>query len=285
LPRLNRHSCFGLNKERNQESGKDSKGGRIWIGQFLLSCFPDSFLFCVRLLSDECRFDLATLEVRLAAHTALAEIRRSFFLSGFGQLSGCARLWFMVFRIGTGSDGWKQKAGRREKFPGRQARHWAGFRIAEDMEPIPQLRALIQSLLETLEDGHKGFKTAAENIGDEKDRRLFEECAYQRAGFIDELKGMLQPLGEAAAEETGTVAGKLHRGWIHLEAALSNKDAHAILVECERGESCAVTEYERALALEMPAYLRELLSRQHRQIAATHQRIQALADAGAPRWA
>ena len=153
------------------------------------------------------------------------------------------------------------------------------------MEPVPQLRALIKCLLETLEDGHKGFTAAAESISDEQDRQLFKECAGQRAAFVQELEATLQTLGEAAPEETGSVTGKLHRGWIHLEAALLNKDAHAILVECERGESCAVAEYEKVLALEIPAYLRELLTRQHRQIAATLRRIQALADAGAPRWA
>jgi len=149
------------------------------------------------------------------------------------------------------------------------------------MEAIPQLRALLKCLLETLEDGRKGFTAAAQSISEERDRHLFEECAGQRSGFIDELESTLQTLGETAPEETGSATGALHRGWIHVEAALLNKDAHAILVECERGESCAVAEYEKALALEIPGYLRELLSRQHRQIVATHQRIQALAERAA----
>jgi len=50
------------------------------------------------------------------------------------------------------------------------------------------------------------------------------------------------------------------RGWINLKAALTSKDEHAILAECERGEDSAVAEYKKAMAATgLPADVAETL--------------------------
>jgi uncharacterized protein (TIGR02284 family) len=61
-------------------------------------------------------------------------------------------------------------------------------------------------------------------------------------------------------------------------------DTHAVLLECERGESNAVSEFNKVLALELPRNVREIVSKQCVAIAAAHQRVRALADAGAAHW-
>lgn len=58
---------------------------------------------------------------------------------------------------------------------------------------------------------------------------------------------------------------------------------HGIPVECERGEDSAVSDYRKALELDLPANLRETIQRQYTAIKAAHDRVRKLRDAGV-RW-
>ena len=148
------------------------------------------------------------------------------------------------------------------------------------MESNSKLRSTLNGLIETCKDGQEGFRTAAENVDDAGIKQLFNEYALQRSKFAGELQAAAQTLGEHDPEDTSSVAGALHRGWINLKAAVAGNDRYAILAECERGEDSAVAEYKKALELVVPGNIQEIIQRQYVDVQAAHDRVKALRDAG-----
>lgn len=153
-----------------------------------------------------------------------------------------------------------------------------------NMETNTRLRCTLNHLIQTCKDGQEGYLTAAENVSDAEAKKFFNECSLQRAKFTGELQTLAHELGESNPEYASSVSGALHRGWINLKSAVLSGDAHAILLECERGESCAVAEFKKALELALPANVREVVSRQCAAITAAHHRVRAVVDAGAAHW-
>ncbi len=108
---------------------------------------------------------------------------------------------------------------------------------------------------------------------------LFSEYSQQRSRFATELEGQARSLGEPDPETSSTTASALHRAWINLKFAVTRGDDHAILAECERGEDSAVEEYEKAMADNLSAPLREIVARQYAEIKNAHDRVKNLRDA------
>ena len=130
-----------------------------------------------------------------------------------------------------------------------------------DMPSNSDLRSTLNHLIQTCRDGQEGFLTAAENVQGDELRRLFNECSLQRAKFTGELQTAAHGLGDSNPENASSVSGTLHRGWINLKTAIGGRDQHAILAECERGEDIAVAEHKKALALELPRDIREIVQK------------------------
>ncbi len=63
-----------------------------------------------------------------------------------------------------------------------------------------------------------------------------------------------------------------------MKSAVNRGDDHAILAECERGEDSAVEEYEKAMADNLSAPLREIVARQYAEIKNAHDRVKNLRD-------
>ena len=137
----------------------------------------------------------------------------------------------------------------------------------------------INNLIETLKDGQKGFKEAADAVQASQLKSLFTEYSQQRARFASELQMQARSVGEAEPETSGSAAGAMHRGWINLKSAITSKDESAILAECERGEDSAVQEFEKAMRENLPSALRDIVSRQYSEIKSAHDRIKHLRDA------
>jgi uncharacterized protein (TIGR02284 family) len=109
-------------------------------------------------------------------------------------------------------------------------------------------------------------------------KSLFNEYSRHRARFAMELQSEAQSLSKAEPEERGSAAGALHRGWINLKSVVTRGDDHAVLAECERGEDSAVEQYKKAMDEDLPAQLREIVSRQYTDIKSAHDRIRNLRD-------
>ena len=141
-----------------------------------------------------------------------------------------------------------------------------------------QLITRLNGLIETCRDGQEGFKQAAEGIENSDLKSLFYELSQQRATFTGELQDLVRTLG-GDPENTGSISGAIHRGWMNIRSAVSGKDEGAILSECERGEDVAKAEYKKALETEMPAYIQQTLQQQFGAVLEAHDRVKALRDA------
>ena len=137
----------------------------------------------------------------------------------------------------------------------------------------------INNLIETLKDGEKGFKEAADAVNDPQLRSLFEGYSEQRHRFAAELHKQAQSLGALKPEKSRSTAGAMHRAWINLKAAVTSGDDKAILSECERGEDSAVHEFAEAMDDGLSGPVRELVSRQYGEIKKAHDQIRDLRDA------
>lgn len=147
--------------------------------------------------------------------------------------------------------------------------------MAQQKEAI----STINSLIETLKDGEKGFKEASEAVKDPQLKSLFEQYSQQRHRFASELQAQAQNLGESKPEKSSSAAGAMHRAWINLKSAVTSGDDKAILSECERGEDSAVQEYQEAVQDGLTGTAREIVSRQYTEIKSAHDRVKQLRDA------
>ena len=147
------------------------------------------------------------------------------------------------------------------------------------MAQAKEVISTINGLIETLKDGEKGFKEAADAVKDPQLKNLFREYSQQRNRFASELQSQAQALGESKPETTSSAAGAMHRAWINLKSALTSGDDKSILCECERGEDSAVHEYEEAMRDGLTGQMREIVARQFSEVKNAHDRVKHLRDA------
>ena len=140
------------------------------------------------------------------------------------------------------------------------------------------ITSVLNELVETSKDGEKGFRTAAEDTKNSELKTIFLRRAEDCAKGAVELQQLVARLG-GHAEEGGSVAGALHRGWVNLKAAMSDRDDLAILEECERGEDVAKAKYRDALQEDtLPADVRMAVQRQYDGVVRNHDQIRDLRD-------
>ena len=135
----------------------------------------------------------------------------------------------------------------------------------------------LNGLIETNKDGQNGFKEAADGVERSDLKSLFYEFSQQRSQFAGELQGLVRELG-GDPENSGSISGAIHRGWINIKAVVTGKDDHAILNECERGEDVAKNAYKSALEYNLPANIKQTLQTQYSSVLAAHDRVKALRD-------
>ena len=140
-----------------------------------------------------------------------------------------------------------------------------------------------KELIETLEDGKAGFAQAADKVAGSDTPAMattLRELSAQRDRFANELRSMAGAYGDDI-KESGSVAAKMHRGWMSLKDAVTGSSMHAVLAAAEKGENHAVSEYEKALGEDISAGLRAVVERQFTDIKAAQTTIAAAAQAHA----
>jgi len=142
----------------------------------------------------------------------------------------------------------------------------------KDMEKI------LLNVIESLQDGQKGFADIGEHLKDEQLKRYFLAESLKRANFRAELENELHRAGMADVKESGSVSGAIHRTWGDLKAKLGGGD-HTLLVTAEQGEDDAKKAYKDALEQELPLPVRQLLSEQQAHILTSHDYVKSHRDA------
>jgi len=136
---------------------------------------------------------------------------------------------------------------------------------------------VLEDLIENARDGEYGFRACAEEVDAPDLKRVFSERATQCGSAAAEL-GQLAVRFGGKPDQGGTVAGAMHRGWVHVKGAVGANSALSMLEECERGEDAAVARYRKALKADLPADVRTLVQRQAEGAQRNHDQIKQLRD-------
>lgn len=137
-----------------------------------------------------------------------------------------------------------------------------------------------KELVETLEDGRKGYEQSAEKLKDSSTPEIAADMTRlgdQRRQMSTELRRMAGSYGDTI-DESGSATAAVHRTWIALKDALSGDDPTAVLRAAVQGEEHAISEYQKALDQDLSPSLREVVSRQLDQIRTARDEVQAMAD-------
>jgi uncharacterized protein (TIGR02284 family) len=136
---------------------------------------------------------------------------------------------------------------------------------------------VLNDLIESSKDGEYGFRASAEHLRNTTTQQLFlrraEECRHAAL----ELQALVTELG-GTAEDTGTAAGAVHRGWVAVKATLSGYTDLSILEDVERGEDIAVRRYREALENDLPPRVRAIIEGQHQGAKRNHDQMRSLRE-------
>jgi uncharacterized protein (TIGR02284 family) len=140
--------------------------------------------------------------------------------------------------------------------------------------PKDDVISRLNRLIEACKDREQGYRTAADGAHNHDLKALLHAYEGQSAGYAIQLQAEVKRLGGVPAD-TGSLAGWLARGWLHLASAVSGNDG-AVIAGCQRGEEAARADYEAALAEPLPGEVRGVLERQYAGVKAGHDRLRAL---------
>jgi uncharacterized protein (TIGR02284 family) len=135
----------------------------------------------------------------------------------------------------------------------------------------------LNGLIEVSKDGEYGFRTSAEHAHDAPLRQLLMRSAAECAQAARELQDEVDALG-GEAEEGGSAAGAIHRGWVSVKAKLSTFSDREILEEVERGEDKALNRYLRAAESDLPASALSIVLRQLEGVRRKHDQFRELRE-------
>lgn len=136
----------------------------------------------------------------------------------------------------------------------------------------------LNDLIETSKDGEYGFRTSAEYLRDPGLIQSFTTRAEECRQAASELQQLVLRFG-GKAEDSGTAAGALHRGWVAVKGTLAGYTDKAILEETERGEDSALAAYRKALDEDLPTDVRLVVERQYEGVKRNHLQVRTLRDA------
>jgi len=138
-----------------------------------------------------------------------------------------------------------------------------------------KITTLLNELVETSKNGELGFKAAAEDAKNPQLKSVFASRASDCASGAAELQALVSQLG-GKPEDSGTVAGAVHRGWLNLKAAVTGRSDLSILEECEKGEDVAKKNYGDALKEPLPENVRVVVQKQYDGVLKNHDQIRDL---------
>ena len=107
----------------------------------------------------------------------------------------------------------------------------------------------LNSLVNILNDGKKGYDSAAETTDSLELKAIFEKDSIERAAYAAELKAHIKVHGGNEDDnESGGLLGAVHRSWIDIKQAFTGNNNKSILEAIETGEKSAIEKYDGFIA-------------------------------------
>jgi uncharacterized protein (TIGR02284 family) len=146
------------------------------------------------------------------------------------------------------------------------------------MERSKEIIEVLNDLVLINNDRIDGYERAVKELKaeDQDLKSLFDQMIVESQQIKSDLVQEIQVL-HGDAEKGTTEMGKIYRGWMGLKAIFTGESRHTVLSNCEFGEDAAQKAYKKALETEkLPAFLREMLTRQQETLKASHDEIRDL---------
>lgn len=135
---------------------------------------------------------------------------------------------------------------------------------------------ILNNLIEATLDSAHGYEDASKDTKNPYFKTLFGKRAIERKQVTAELQTEVRRLLGGKPAHAGTTAGKVHRAFMNLKAAVTGSDK-GIVNSVESGEDHIKKEYDEAMAdqaLSMPAL--DLVRRMYVSIKAGHDEMRDL---------
>ncbi len=146
------------------------------------------------------------------------------------------------------------------------------------MEKSKEVTEVLNDLVLINNDRIVGYQRAIKELKaeDEDLKSLFDQMIVESQQIKSDLVHEIQVL-HGEVEQGTTDMGKIYRAWMDVKAVFTGEGRHAILSNCESGEDAAQVAYRKALDTErLPAFLRDLLTRQQATLKDSHDEIKDL---------
>lgn len=140
------------------------------------------------------------------------------------------------------------------------------------MNDQKQSLATLHELVETCEDGKKGYQDASEHIENDELKTILYRLSQQRSLFEAALKEEIRRLG-GDDEDNKSITGTVHRFWTNIKSGINGNDTDAILNECKRSDKAAIEKYETALKAELPDYIKKIVATQFQLIKGAYNQL------------
>ncbi|MDB5968218.1 MAG: aldehyde dehydrogenase [Hydrocarboniphaga sp.] len=133
---------------------------------------------------------------------------------------------------------------------------------------------VLNGLIQTSEDGMKGFAEAAEDATTPELKTVFHQRSLDCGAAVTELQGLVMTLG-GTPKDSGTIAGAARRGWTKVKATVGDANI-STLEEVESAEDKAKAVYTKALTATLMPQVRSVVQRQHDGAVRNHDLIRDL---------
>ena len=105
----------------------------------------------------------------------------------------------------------------------------------------------LKGLIAIINDGKEGYQSASESTDNVELKAVFLKYVAERALYENELKAHLVQHGATSDNEEGGILGAIHRTWIDIKEALTDKSETALLRAVVTGEKAALAKYDAAI--------------------------------------
>ena len=147
------------------------------------------------------------------------------------------------------------------------------------MQDSQETTEVLNDLVRVNNDRIAGYEKAIHEAKQEDNdlKILFASMVAESHRMKIALATEVQSLGAEVSKGT-TTEGKIYQVWRELKAAISGHNRHTILSNCEAVEDAAQKAYVAALKNSLPAFIRDLLTRQLETLQASHEEVRSLRD-------
>ncbi|MCA1763756.1 MAG: PA2169 family four-helix-bundle protein [Cryomorphaceae bacterium] len=127
-------------------------------------------------------------------------------------------------------------------------------------------------------DGERGYTNASTHIKNENFKNFLKAYADQRRKYAQEIKDRMEELGIEPREDFSTL-GSIHHAIMELITKISSNADKALMEECARGESMAVSDYKKAMKSNMfDSDTLSMVMKQHDKIMAAKQTLKKIGE-------